>query len=610
MRKPLIYLFTLLFLCIFTPCAFSNDASTDIQVDPLQATSTTNGISPKASDEITSQDALKAIQALNYIVVSLSHIINYNDKIVLDQEYNNIISKLDLSKIPDRQLKDLYQELLELLIKSKISALDREYIQLKYEKNVDKALQASIKQAAQGIHFTANPYTTLSSGILSAGSLYFNYRDQIESYKETKEEQIFVLKKNTIREIGDFQINLLGDSWELLKIYKAFIKKDWRLTQNIIENYSLVLKEKDPETRLRRLERIENHFEMYPPYWYYRGRTAMELNDSKEAEKCFDYFEKIYIPFNLQDPYVASLAMCRIVLLSEKNPPDRDRIFDYLKILIKNSEDSDWNNFVFAALQYDQMGYVKESKEMILRNLDNGYNQFLSNSETACLLLKNIIKDPNGTQHKESIKDILKSNTINNYDLLYLYGEIPNDILFNKINDELKQIQLLSSYKNSWNPTKKDSLMLVLPPSWYAENIDCEIVINDGNKETKHAYKKIKLIELEPQNGKRYLGIIYPDVISIKKAAKGGAPITVIAKLKREKFMFDKTIKRTYDINIYFNSIAFPDKEHISSLEKIKSKIPFADKTLNKNNYHFIKNKITVNKDVYFYNANDKKKNN
>ena len=74
------------------------------------------------------QAQLQVLQSLNLIAVSLTHIMTYNDKVVLDQEYNTIINNLNLSNIPDADIITLLQELMDLLTSSKIRDHDREYI--------------------------------------------------------------------------------------------------------------------------------------------------------------------------------------------------------------------------------------------------------------------------------------------------------------------------------------------------------------------------------------------------------------------------------------------------------------------------------------------------
>lgn len=93
------------------------------------------------------QTQLRVLQSLNQIAVSLTHIITYNDKVVLDQEYNSIINNLNLSKIPDADIITLLQELMDLLTSSKIQDKDRAFLLLNYDKNVQNELKKEFGRA-------------------------------------------------------------------------------------------------------------------------------------------------------------------------------------------------------------------------------------------------------------------------------------------------------------------------------------------------------------------------------------------------------------------------------------------------------------------------------
>ena len=87
------------------------------------------------------QAKLQVLQSLNLIAVSLTHILTYNDKVVLDQEYNTIINNLNLGNIPDADIIALLQELMDLLTNSKIQDHEREYLLTRFDKNVQTELK-------------------------------------------------------------------------------------------------------------------------------------------------------------------------------------------------------------------------------------------------------------------------------------------------------------------------------------------------------------------------------------------------------------------------------------------------------------------------------------
>ena len=61
-------------------------------------------------------DPLHTMLALNMAIVSINKVISTQDRIVLDQEYNNIINKLALGNIEsDYDMTGLYSELMEFI---------------------------------------------------------------------------------------------------------------------------------------------------------------------------------------------------------------------------------------------------------------------------------------------------------------------------------------------------------------------------------------------------------------------------------------------------------------------------------------------------------------
>jgi hypothetical protein len=56
------------------------------------------------AESFDESEAFSSILALNYCHFSLAKIISYNDRIVLDEEYNNIINNINLSKIHDEEI--------------------------------------------------------------------------------------------------------------------------------------------------------------------------------------------------------------------------------------------------------------------------------------------------------------------------------------------------------------------------------------------------------------------------------------------------------------------------------------------------------------------------
>lgn len=71
---------------------------------------------PALAQDEREYDPLHTMLALNMVIVSVHRIIATEDRIVLDQEYQNIINNLNVGNIePDLDLTSLYEELMDVI---------------------------------------------------------------------------------------------------------------------------------------------------------------------------------------------------------------------------------------------------------------------------------------------------------------------------------------------------------------------------------------------------------------------------------------------------------------------------------------------------------------
>lgn len=160
---------------------------------------------------------LQVLQSLNQIAVSLTHILTYNHKVVLDQDYNTIINDLNLSKIPDADIISLLQELMDLLTSSKIQEHERAYLSRSYEKNVQEELRRRLRKRVLETDLLFNHYMRVLSAIVNAGSFYFNYRGRMDDYKKEREEAAWKIEAATLQGLNNLYKNLLKYSWHLMR---------------------------------------------------------------------------------------------------------------------------------------------------------------------------------------------------------------------------------------------------------------------------------------------------------------------------------------------------------------------------------------------------------
>ena len=509
------------------------------------------------------QTQLQVLQSLNLIAVSLTHIMTYNDKVVLDQEYNTIINNLNLSNIPDADIITLLQELMDLLISSKIQDHERDYILTRFDKNVQNELKNRVKSRIFNTDMVLNPYAGVLTAVLSTGSFYFNYRSQMDAYAKEKEEGKWAIEAKTMQDINSFYKKLLKYSWELMRRYN--LPDEWRLNEKQLSDYTDILKESDLERRYRKLKRIENSFQKFPPYWYYRGQAAQEIGKNDEAIDCFNQFQQINQRILRKDPYAASVAMCKTMLKVEQSDPAM--LKSDLDLILANSDDADWGNILFAALQYGRMGDSDAAGKLILRNLDNGHIAFIDSPDMIRAVGPALLLNARVDVFNRIMDMVLKNDKVKNYDLLWLYGQIQNSDILKKIQPEFDRVLLQVADKSLLNPLnvfKGDNITLFLPTRWMAENslVTLRLKNEDGEKDFYPADAAV-------MPGLPEMSVLtFKDVFPIKSFIKKKRSAEISIALIREKLAADKTETEGYDIEMVFKSQIIRSDEQLAKTIK------------------------------------------
>ncbi|MBF0242195.1 MAG: hypothetical protein HQK64_06905, partial [Desulfamplus sp.] len=506
---------------------------------------------------------LQVLQSLNLIAVSLTHIMTYNDKMVLDQEYNTIINNLNLSNIPDADIITLLQELMDLLTSSKIQEQEREHLLNRFDKNVQNELKNRVRAKILDTDILINPYTTVLKAVLSTGSFYFNYRAQMDAYAKEKEEGRWEIEVKTMQGLNNFYKKLLKYSWELMKRYN--FPDEWRLDEKQISNYTDILKESDLSKRYRKLERIENSFQKFPPYWYYRGQAAHEIGKNQEALNCFDQFQQIHQRILRKDPYAASVAMYKTMLIAEE--ADADVIKKDLELILSNSNDSDWGNILFAALQYARIGESNAASKLIMRNLDNGYIAFIDSPDMIRRVGPALLFNAKPELFNRVMDMVIANDKVKNYDLLWLYGQIRNSDILKRIQPEFDNVLLQTTDKSFFNPLnlfKGDNILLLLPTRWVVEN----------SLVTLHFKSQFEDRELNPADASvmpdfpEMTILTFSNVFSIKSFVKKRDSADVSISLVCKKLESDRGEIENYDITMIFKSQIIRSDEQLSKVIK------------------------------------------
>lgn len=509
------------------------------------------------------QAQLQVLQSLNLIAVSLTHIMNYNDKVVLDQEYNTIINNLNLSNIPDADIITLLQELMDLLTSSKIQDHERDYILTRFDKNVQTELKNRVRSRIFDTDLVLNPYAGILSAVLSTGSFYFNYRSQMDTYAKEKEEGKWAIEAKTMQGLNSFYKKLLKYSWELMRRYD--LPDEWRLNEKQLSDYTDILKESDLDRRYRKLERIEKSFQKFPPYWYYRGQAAQEIGKNEEANDCFNQFQQINQGILRKDPYAASVAMCKTMLQVEQPVPGM--LKSDLDLILDNSDDADWGNILFVALQYGRMGDSDTAGKLILRNLDNGHIAFIDSPDMIRMVGPALLLNARPDVFDRIMDMVLQNDKVKNYDVLWLYGQIRNSDILKKIQPEFDRVLLQVADKSLINPLnvfKGDNITLFLPTRWMAENSLVTLRLKDEAGEKDFYPADAAVMPDFPE----MTVLTFKDVLPIKSFIKKKRSAEISIALIREKLAADKSEKEGYDIEMVFRSQIIRSDEQLAKTIK------------------------------------------
>ena len=87
----------------------------------------------------------------------------------------------------------------------------------------------------------------------------------------------------------------------------------------------------------------------------------------QDTKLSFEKFEEISRPILRKDQFAASMARYKIFTLDKSESDEAKRL---LGIIENNSANDDWNNVLFAALQWYQLGDKRKADELLIKNID------------------------------------------------------------------------------------------------------------------------------------------------------------------------------------------------------------------------------------------------
>lgn len=229
----------------------------------------------------------RAAYALNLCTVSVSQIIDYEDLIVLEQEYEAILNNLNLEAMPkDEPLLLIIKQILDVITFFRIDKVERAFIEEEYNKQVRNAIWSAVPNF--GMLIAGGNLMTAGIAIATQiGMGYMNYRNNRNEYQGERERKLWQLQKAAIEQFNGLRRELFDTAWRLADKYEFPDK--YRLTERQITNYNEILQDPNIIRRYERLDAIKEYFEAYPPFWYYLGSVANKIYRERKDLECNHY---------------------------------------------------------------------------------------------------------------------------------------------------------------------------------------------------------------------------------------------------------------------------------------------------------------------------------
>ena len=347
------------------------------------------------------REKLQAAYALNLCTVSVSQIVDYDDAIILDQEYETILNNLNLENMPkDEALLDILRRLLETIAFFKIQEREKLIVEQEYQQTMKNAIWSAVPNLA--ILFSGgNLFSLLATVTVQAGIGYMNYRKARSQCDLEKERQKWGLQKAAMEQLESLQQQLFVTAWRLADTYD--FPDEFRLTQRQIRQYDAILMDADEIRKYERMDSIKDKFVAYPPFWYYFGNTANSianrpnLNDKEKtiyrekAKKYFEYYRECNKYNLLREDTIA--ASCNLEYATLLDPgKEKEKIKALLDSAVKYTDNS-WDVLQLCAFNYLRIQEISPAVSIMKRLVNEEYNADSNAQILSRIYVEKIIKE-------------------------------------------------------------------------------------------------------------------------------------------------------------------------------------------------------------------------
>lgn len=420
--------------------------------------------------DITNTDARNAAMALNHMHAALNKIILYNDKIVLEEEYNNIINNLNLTVIKDSEIVNVITYLMDTLTSFKLTEMEKEQFQREYQEKLDNTISGTLMGiSVNGI----TPQQIALSILMSAGSAYMTYKNAQKSAKKGFDKNKWELKKDTISELNEIRKDFLLTYWKIMQRYNMPDK--WRITEKQFTRFITILKGNDINKKYRQLLRMKGEMSLFPTYWYELSLVLHKLNKKDDELKAISEYEILNDKLLRHNSYYSLMLANKTSYYDYKT--ESEKIINILN-KIYDIDPLNAERKLFIAMKYQQMGYSKKAEKLLNENIDDNFLPVLSQKLKANIYLK----DKRYKDYEYTLNRLLDKQNLSASEYLFYLGKRPLPLLIAEIEKQIKEIKIVVEKTLYGN----DDLYVWLPKQWVFKDIeDTELIIKILDKEYK-----------------------------------------------------------------------------------------------------------------------------
>ncbi len=313
------------------------------------------------------KEAIAPAIILNYLHTAMFTVVNNKDRVILEQQYNDIINNFNLSKIKDEEIIKLVTKLMNTLSNLVLSKKEKEYLNRKYEAYMEHALQEALASELNDVMEINWEPLQLAASVLNAGNVYVNYINNTNKYRLELGDSIWKLDKTEFAKINGLREEFLLTYWLIMKQYN--IPDKWRVTEKQLKYLDEIIREKDNKKKHRRLKRLEKELGMFPLYWVYMASSSYRVGDTFWLVKSIEAYERLDIGLLRNNSYAVLMLELKSTLYDANHGKSEiSNILD--RILALGS--SDPNAKLFVSLNYARIGDPEKAIVVLNENIDDG----------------------------------------------------------------------------------------------------------------------------------------------------------------------------------------------------------------------------------------------